>query len=161
MLSVSSEPEVALDCRNSLGESLVWDDRERRLFWVNIHKGEIWIWDPEAGALPTVLRLPERVGALGLRQEGGLVLGLASGFALFDPKTATLDRLDSVEADLPTTRLNDGRVGPGGRFLCGGMDEASPQHAISGLYSLDADRQATKLLDHISCANSLSWSPDG
>ena len=161
MLSVGSEPTVVLDCRNNLGESIVWDDRERRLYWVNIHDGEVWIWDPEGSAPPSVAHMPEPVGALGLREAGGLVLGLASGFALFHPQTSAVERLAYVEADLPTTRLNDGRVGPGGRFLCGGMDEADPQRGISALYSLDANHRATKLADGVSCANSLGWSPDG
>jgi L-arabinonolactonase len=161
MLKIGPEPGVVLDCRNNLGESILWDDRERVLYWVNIHDGEVWVWNPDAGVPPSILRLPERVGALGLRRNAGLVLALGSGFALFDPKTSFLERLADVESDLPTTRLNDGRVDPAGRFVCGGMDEASPQRAISALYALGGDRKPRKLLGGIVCTNSLCWSPDG
>jgi L-arabinonolactonase len=161
MLSMAEEPTVALDCRNCLGESIVWDDRARLLYWANIHDGEIWAWNPFAEKQPIVMKLPERIGALGLREQGGLALALASGFALFDPVSRSLERLADAERDLPTTRLNDGRVGPDGRFLCGGMDEGSPQRPLSSLYSLGRDRTPRKLLGQISCANSLCWSPDG
>jgi sugar lactone lactonase YvrE len=32
-----------------------------------------------------------------------------------------------VERDLSTTRLNDGRVDPTGRFVRGGMDDGAPR----------------------------------
>jgi len=161
MLQLSSQPTVALDCRNCLGESVVWDDRERRLFWVNIHDAEIWSWDPASDYEPVVLCLPERVGALGLRENRGLVLALASGFALFDPKTAHLEKLTDVESDLPTTRLNDGRIDPAGRFVCGGMDEGDPQRPLSAVYSFNRDHNPRKIIHDISCANSICWSPNG
>jgi L-arabinonolactonase len=114
MLELRPEPSVVLNCRNCLGESIVWDDRERVLYWVNIHDGEVWIRNPGTEFPPRFLRLPERVGTLGLRQDTGFVLALESGFALFDPKTSLLERLADVERDLPTTSLNDGRVNPAG-----------------------------------------------
>jgi L-arabinonolactonase len=158
---MTTETAVVLDCRNCLGESIVWDDREQRLYWTNVHDAEIWSWDPFGSEQPEVAHLPERVGALGLREQGGLVLALASGFALFDPRSGTLERCGAVEADLPTTRLNDGRVDPVGRFLCGGMDEGSPQQPLSALYAFDGARATHNILGGISCANSLCWSPDG
>jgi L-arabinonolactonase len=139
----------------------VWDDRERVLYWVNIHASEVWRWDPQGSGPPRVMRLPERVCAVGLRDNGGLVLALESGFALLAPKSLLLERLASVEVDLPTTRLNDGRTDPAGRFICGGMDEASFPRPISALYALGSTHTCQKLFAGITCTNSLCWSPDG
>jgi L-arabinonolactonase len=155
------QPEIALDCRNWLGESIIWDDRAAALYWVDIHAKAIWRWQPHGATAPKVFTLPERPGALGLRRDGGLVLGLESGFAFFDELTGVIDKIADVEADLPTTRLNDGRVDPAGRFLCGGMDEAENQQAISALYVLEPDRTVRRLLNGIACANSTCWSADG
>lgn len=160
-LAIGLEPRVILDCRNQLGECVLWDDRLGRLWWTDIHACELWEWDLYGGARPQVHFLPERVGAFGLREKGGLVLGLATGFALYDPATRSLERLADVESELKTTRLNDGRVDPFGRFVCGGMDESPDQRPISGVYLLDEARNVTRIVSNVHCANSICWSPDG
>lgn len=160
-MAYGKQPEIALDCRNWLGESIIWDDGASALYWVDIHAKSIWRWEPFGATAPRVFTLLERPGALGLRRDGGLVLGLESGFALFDESSGAIDKIADVEADLPTTRLNDGRVDIAGRFLCGGMDEAENQQAISALYVLEPDRTVRRLLNGIACANSTCWSADG
>lgn len=157
----SGQLGVALDCRNNLGESPVWDEREGVLWWTNIHEAEVWKWDPFANREPRVVRAAERVGALGLRGETGLVLALESGFALMDARSGKVEVISRVESELPTTRLNDGRVDPAGRFVCGGMDEGRPQSPLSALYSLESDHTTRRLLAGVSCSNSLCWSCDG
>ena len=157
-IALSTQPVVQLDCRNILGESPVWDEREQRLYWVNIHASQLWAWEP--GSEPQTVKMPERVGAIGLREQGGLVLALESGFALLDSFDAPLHTLTHV--DTPRhTRMNDGRVDPFGRFICGGMNEETPQRSNAALYSLDLDGRVAMLLDGIGCSNSLCWSPDG
>lgn len=160
-MHVGSNPVLALDCRNNLGESIVWDGRNERLYWANIHAGEIWSWQPSGSEAPRVSKLSERVGAIGLRQGAGLALALESGFAVIGHEDELPARIADVEPDLATTRLNDGRVDPQGRFVCGGMDEASPQRGISAVYSLRADGYFASLIDGVHCANSICWSPDG
>ena len=161
MDDIGSDPKVILDSRIELGESIVWNDQEQMLYWVDIHAGNLWFWNGDSNTQAKTLHLPERVGALGLCEGGGVVLALASGFAKFDPQLRKLERLADVESDLPTTRLNDGRIDSAGRFVCGGMDEGTPQQPLSSLYSLGADGKVRRLLDGISCANSICWSPDG
>lgn len=159
--NLDHSPRVVLDCRNQLGESVIWDERAAKLWWANIHDAEIWSWLPDSQSQPNVSELDERVGAIGLRENGGIVAALASGFAFIDREGGEPLQLAAIESDLPTTRLNDGRIDPAGRFVCGGMDEANPQQPISAVYSLDADRGVRVILDGIACANSTCWSPDG
>jgi L-arabinonolactonase len=157
-IAASAEPAVQLDCRNILGESPVWDEREQVLYWVNIHAAELWAW--RAGAAARTIKMPERVGAIGLRESGGLVLALESGFALLDGFDAPLHTIRRVETPAHT-RMNDGRVDPFGRFVCGGMNEETPQRSNAALYVLAGDGEVTLLLEGIGCSNSLCWSPDG
>ena len=56
--------------------------------------------------------VPERPIEVRLRQIDYVVPGLQSGFARFDEMTGGPERIADVEADLPTTRLNGGRVDP-------------------------------------------------
>ncbi|MDR5734008.1 SMP-30/gluconolactonase/LRE family protein [Caballeronia sp. LZ025] len=160
MVLALASPEVVLDCRNCLGESPVWDDISQTLHWTNIHAREIWSWKLSEHE-PTVRTMPERIGAIGLRAGGGLVLALESGFATLDDASMQPALLATLPMPAPHTRLNDGRVSPDGRFVCGGMNEETPQLATAALHSLDADCRVRELLPAISCANSLCWSPDG
>lgn len=159
--NVGEAPQAILPCGNDLGECVLWDEREAALWWVNIHDKEVWRWNPFSGERPRTFELPERVGALALRERGGLVLALESGFALFEPSEGRIENIAPVETDLPTTRLNDGRVDPAGRFVCGGMDEAEPQQPLSAVHALGRDRGVRQILGGVHCANSICWSPDG
>jgi L-arabinonolactonase len=156
-----AQAELVLDCRNWLGESVIWDDRNSVLYWVDIHGKELWRWRPFEGGEPSIFSLPERPGAVGLRETAGLVLGMEKGFAFFDEGTGRLETVASVEKNLPTTRLNDGRVDPVGRFVCGGMDEAADQQPISAVYSLEPDRSVRRLIDGVCCSNSTCWGANG
>ena len=154
------DAEVALDCRNDLGESVLWDPARGEVLWVNIHRAEIWRLRLASGELRTH-NLSERVGAIALRERGGLVVGIESGFALFDTDTARLRRIEDIEPHLASTRLNDGRCDRQGRFICGGMNEAAHGGAISSVYRLDPDLTVHRIIEGISCANSTCFSLDG
>jgi L-arabinonolactonase len=152
--------EIVHRAGNELGESVLWDGAREQLLWVDIQRGLLFRREHGSGAVREY-QLPERVGSVGLRAGGGLVVALASGFALSDAEGGELERLEAIEADLPTTRLNDGRVDRQGRFVCGGMDEAGDQQAITAVYRLRAGEPATRIIGDIACANSLCFSPDG
>ncbi len=147
-----------VDCKNKLGEVPVWDVAEQALYWVDIEGSLLQRLEPASGTRRT-WRLPERVCALALRQKGGLVLALASGFAFFDPATGALERLAVPEAHMPHNRMNDGKCDRRGRFWAGTMDDrlASPTGA---LYRLDPDLTCRRMESGIGISNSLAWSPD-
>ena len=153
------EIELAVDVRQELGESVLWDDRSGELVWVNIHKGEIWRHSRKLGLVRHAL--PDRVGAIGLRETAGYVVGLAKGFGFFDPTTGHFDPVADVESDQPNTRLNDGRCDRFGNFICGGIKEGPPEAPKSAVYRLSPDGGVERLIDGVSCANSTCFSPDG
>ncbi|WP_206447884.1 SMP-30/gluconolactonase/LRE family protein [Agrococcus sp. KRD186] len=153
----TAEPVVGSG--DGLGESVVWDAERSELSWVDIHAARLQRWGSETGLITATL--PERIGAIGLRAGGGHVAAFASGFALLGEDGEIERRIAEVEPELPTTRLNDGRVDRQGRFVCGGMDEAADQRAVSAVYRLDADGAVVRILDGIACANSIAFSPDG
>ena len=157
---MSVETGLVVDCRHLLGESIVWDADAGELVWVDIHDGEIWRYRVAEQTIRAHV-LPDRVGALGLCDDGTYVVALASGFARFDPSSEHVRHIADVEPELPTTRLNDGRVDRQGRFVCGGMDEAADQGPLSAVYRLDPDDTVHRLIDGIHCANSTCFSLDG
>jgi L-arabinonolactonase len=79
MQSASSSPtvEIAHRAANELGESVLWDAGREQLVWVDIQRGVLFRREDGGGAVREY-QLPERVGSIGLRAGGGLVLrGLA------------------------------------------------------------------------------------
>jgi len=133
--------ECVVDARNTTGESPLWSAREAALYWVDIPAGAIHRWCPATDE-QTAWRLPAAVGSIGLRGRGGLVVAMRNGFHLFDTETEKLTFLVNPEPDMPTNRLNDGKVSPEGRFWAGTMDERPDKQPIGSLYRLDADHRS-------------------
>jgi L-arabinonolactonase len=155
--------ELVVDGRHVLGEGILWNERTGRLLWTDIESSELWAHDPAGGALER-WPMPERLCAMALTADDGrLLLALASGLAFFDMRTGELARICEVEAHLPTTRLNDGRVDRQGRFVFGAFNEANdPKDPVGGFYRLNRDLSLERLpLGGVAIANSICFSLDG
>ena len=152
--------ECVVAGRNTTGESPVWSALEAALYWVDIPAGKVFRWRPGMGE-PDVWQLPAAVGSIGLRERGGLVAAMRSGFHLFDLATGALTFLHNPEPDVTTSRLNDGKVSPEGRFWAGTMDERPEKEPIASLYRLDPDHRCTRMAGGVMVSNGLAWSPDG
>jgi sugar lactone lactonase YvrE len=120
------QPGVAPDRRNRRRESVIREDREPALREADRHAKPLWRWPPFGDGAALAFALPERPRVVGPRRTDGLVLGRASGFALFDEAAGQPDKIAKGETDLPTTRRNEERadneerVDLAGRFVCGG-----------------------------------------
>ncbi|TMH34487.1 MAG: SMP-30/gluconolactonase/LRE family protein [Betaproteobacteria bacterium] len=93
--------ECVIDARNTTGESPLWSAREAALYWVDIPEGRIFRWQPKTGERRT-WQLPAPVGSIGLRERGGLVTAMRTGFHLFDLETEQLTFLCHPEPDIAT-----------------------------------------------------------
>jgi len=152
--------QCVLDARDELGESIVWCAEERALYRVDILAPAIHRLEPATGAVRS-WPMPAAIGSLGLREVGGAVVALKNGFHLFDFESASLRFIVDPEPDKPDNRLNDGKVGPDGRFWAGSMDDRADKEAVGALYRLDADGTCHKMVDGLVVSNGLAWSPDG
>src|SRR5258708_7010066 len=81
--------ECAYDGKHLLGESPVWNDRDKALYWVDIYGPTINRLDPSTGKVRT-WTLPDPVGSIGLRARNGLVAATKRGFHFFDIETGTV-----------------------------------------------------------------------
>lgn len=146
--------EIAGTHRCAIGESPVWDHRTGCLWWVDITGQTV---QRLHGDVFDIWPIGEPVGCLALAEDG-LVLGTASGFALFDPTSGRVTPLAAVEADRPRNRLNDGAVSRSGRFFAASMADP-PDHPNAALHRLDGQR-ATCLVEGLHVGNGLAFSPD-
>lgn len=150
-----------VDAKAELGEGTIWDPAAGVLWWIDIYSRLIHRYNPSTGADDT-WEAPEFLGCIGLRQKGGLVLTMASGFYFFDPANGQFTPIADPEAHMSNTRFNDGKPDRQGRFWSGSMFEApgKPVEFIASLYRMDTDLSIHKMIEGIGCCNGLAWSPD-
>jgi len=145
--------------QDSLGESVIWCPRSRKVWWLDILKPCLQSYDPATGA-HKVYPLPgPNCGCAALRTSGGFVLAMDNGLHSFDPESGRLELLFHPEPQPPSNRYNDGRCDRRGRFWLGTMDSAI-RGPSGSLYRLGADRSVKKFLEGIRVPNSTAFSPD-
>ena len=140
-----------------LGESPFWHPHEHMLYWVDIpgkhiHRCNIFMGSVESWAMPT------EPGSIAPAQSGGLVIALRDGIYRAKQWGGALDKLASAQHDTATTRFNDGKADPAGRFWAGTMYEPRVL-ASAGLFMLEGDALQAKV-SNATVANGLAWSPD-
>ncbi|MES2977479.1 MAG: SMP-30/gluconolactonase/LRE family protein [Pseudomonadota bacterium] len=148
---------------NELGESPFWHPDEQSLYWVDIPARKLCRLAPSQGEEPQTWAMPMEPGSIAPARSGGLVLSLRDGFYRAPGWGGELQRLTKAEHDISTTRFNDGKADPVGRFWAGTMYE--PRTAAKAeLFSIDC-RHGQPVLERkavgATIANGLAWSPDG
>lgn len=154
-----SAPRLVLQTEDVIGEVPLWDMDAGRLQWIDIFKPALYNYDPATGELETHTP-PEKLGSYGLAGPGRYIVAGRGGIAMWQPGKGSFERLSTPEADRPDNMLNDGRVGPDGRFIVGSMDKM-----LTGPHGRlwQVDRGQTRLLQDrdVMLPNSICWSPDG
>ncbi|MDQ2656415.1 MAG: SMP-30/gluconolactonase/LRE family protein, partial [Bacteroidota bacterium] len=102
----------------------------------------------------------KRVGTVVPARNGNLILGLQGEIAELDPVSGAVKSLLQLEPELSDNRCNDGKCDPAGRFWVGTMHlECKP--GSGSLYCVDKDLGVNRVLDGLTIANGMGWSPDG
>ena len=140
-----------------LGESPFWHPHEQMLYWVDIpgkciHRCNIFMGSVEGWAMPS------EPGSIAPAESGGLVVALRDGIYRAREWGGALIKLAAAQHDTATTRFNDGKADPVGRFWVGTMYEPRTQ-ASAGLYVLNGAALEAKV-SNATIANGLAWSPD-
>jgi sugar lactone lactonase YvrE len=145
-----------------LGEHPVWDDRTGTLWCVDVLGGAIVALPrvtAEAAPPPRRTRLGSVVGAMALREDGGIVALVDDCIGFFHSR-GRADR-DPIAVEMPAgVRFNDAACDPAGRLLFGtaALDGRS---AIGQLRMLDRAGRISLCIDGLVESNGLAWSADG
>jgi sugar lactone lactonase YvrE len=164
----SMTAERVLDAADIVGESLVYDERQNALFWVDIggkrihrlfldnRRHELW---------PT----PDFPTSIGLRSDGGAIVGLRDRVVLWD-YAEDFRTLAVVEPDLQDNRLNEGCVGPDGAYWVGTMQnnlhpDGSPKDITrnsGAVYRIDLYGRVTRMTPReFGITNTMVWTENG
>lgn len=153
------EVSCVYDAKAVLGEGPFWDVAGQRLYWVDIKGQLIHQFNPNTG-IDNHWSTPEVIGSLAVRKKGGLVVALRSGFYFYDLELNQATPAAIPADHLEQNRFNDGTTDRQGRFWSGSMDD-NEKEPTGGLFRLDAKLGCEQLVEGITVANSLCWSPDG
>jgi sugar lactone lactonase YvrE len=162
--SLPAAATLALDSHCTLGEGITWWGGRGVLLWTDIQESRLWMHTPTE-SVTRKWNLPDRLGSMAVCSSGALLLGLAKGLSLAtlddDGPELAVTPVVAVEPELPSTRINDGRVDRGGAFVFGTMDdsEAAP---LGHFYQYSAAFGLRRLdLPAVTIANSICFSLDG
>ncbi|MFK0693125.1 SMP-30/gluconolactonase/LRE family protein [Mesorhizobium sp. IMUNJ 23033] len=159
---------LVFDARDVVGESLIWDDRRNRLVWIDIIGRRIHRLDPLTLAHES-WETPDLVSSIGLRADGGAIVGLRNEIALWD-FGGPFRTITTIEPDRPGIRLNEGVVAPDGSFWVGTMaNNIGPDDApvaitqeAGQLFRVGPGGDVTSLSeDHFGITNTMVWTQDG
>ena len=140
-----------------LGEGVIWNPAERRLYWVDAYGPMIRRYDPNTGDVQS-WKMPEIIGSLVFDRTGGIVAGLQSGFCRVSLDPVAVEQVVNPQPG-PDVIFNDGKCDRRGRYLVGTMDRNfAPGAGV--LWRLDPDWSTHRLDDGITVSNGLAWSPD-
>ncbi|WP_261934315.1 SMP-30/gluconolactonase/LRE family protein [Sphingomonas bisphenolicum] len=145
--------------RCGIGEGVLWDEREQRVYAVDILARQIVRYDPIAGSAER-FDVGEIIGSMALRETGGAVLGLATGVSLFDFDSGEARLLVDVEPEDRSLLLTEGKADPAGRFVVSSFAMAM-REPVGSFFAIGRDGGATRLRGGVTVPNGLAWSPDG
>jgi L-arabinonolactonase len=151
-------PRIVARTADVLAEGPVWDGARGRLWWVDIERGLLHSATATGADLRTI-RFPERIGSFALR-DGGFIVALERGISLCDAQGAGLSRVFANPEAPGTTRFNDGKCDPAGRFYAGTLDFEFVR-PLGALYRVGADLAGRCVVPDVCISNGLAWSPDG
>ncbi len=162
-----SDIEEVLRAHAMNGETPTWSIGRQRLFWIDVRKHELHLFDPATGRDQS-WEMPSWIGCYG-QTDRGAVVALRDGLFAFDVETGALEFVAPPPYDARRFTFNDGRGDPRGRFLSGTMyvplkpSDQSKDDAPHGtpLWRLASGGRWEPLTPDRHTSNGLAWSPDG
>ncbi|MFW2829380.1 SMP-30/gluconolactonase/LRE family protein [Sphingomonas sp. ID0503] len=145
--------------RDVLGEGTLWCARQNALYWVDILAPAINRLSLTDGRIDR-WAMPEPVGWLVEREQGGFIAGLKSGFAALTVDPLSITPIADPEPHLPGSRMNDGKADVSGHIWCGTMDTAE-ENACGTLYRLAPDLSWQAMDRDYGVPNGPAFSGDG
>ncbi len=150
-----------LKARAVLAEGALWSPVEQKLYWIDQMRPEIHRFDPATGYDEKFdLALPDQLGGLVRRAEGGFVLAGSDGYSVIDPTFSTRKQLGNPFAHQPRATFNDAKVNRDGTLFAGTTDKLESEK-LGQLYTLIPAGSPAMIADGYICSNGPSFSPDG
>lgn len=146
------------DTKSELGEGPTYDRIMDTAWWFDI-EGRVLFEHRFEQNNTTQHGLPGKASMLGVVDEATALIAMEDGLYVRDTKTGDPVLHQSLEADNPETRSNDGRVHSSGALWIGTMGHRA-ERGVGAIYHFLSGK-LTKLYPQITIPNAICFSPDG
>jgi sugar lactone lactonase YvrE len=140
------------------GESLRWDDRRGRLYFVDAAALALH-WLEDGAVEPRAMDMPSLPTGLVLTESGRVVVILEDGVYLADVDTGSLEKFADNPGPPPEPRLNDAQADRAGNLVTGSL--AFTHNPVGAFWWLSSKGEWALLDRGISDANGPAFPPDG
>jgi sugar lactone lactonase YvrE len=149
----SVEPVANYQCQ--VGENPLWDEREGRLYWVDIDSARLFRVEHETLAHECFHRGSDKIGGFTFQADGSLLLFEVDRIAQL-AKNGTR-RVIAEQIDREMVRFNDVIADPEGRVFAGTIGKTEQS---GGLFRIDLDGSVETVWRGTGIANGMGFSPD-
>jgi len=151
--------EVVTEYKCLCAEGPVWDSKNSCIYWIDILSGDIHRYSVVSATLVTY-NTGEKIGAISLRNNTGLIAALKTGIYEIDFEKKQKRLIADPEEEIPGNRFNDGKCDARGRFWAGTMDDGNGIAKAGTLYVLDENKKISPVIADLTISNGLAWSID-
>lgn len=144
--------EIIFDEKLLVGESPVWDEKAKKLYFVDIRGNCYYSMDYKTGEYQK-FDVPQMLGCMAMCENGDLLLSMEDG-VYRTTKEGNLC-LAHQKTKIKGERFNDGKVGPDGAYYVGTAGEN-----FSGAFYRLKDGELVELFDGCACSNGIDWTKD-
>ncbi len=154
----SLEAEIEYKIASDLGEGALWNYKTQELYWIDIEKKLLNIYNPETKENKTI-NMPSRIGTVVPVNSEEVLSALEDGVYKTNLKTGVSELFVDMSEPLKECRLNDGKVDPNGRFWVGSMHwDQKKGHAK--LFSINEKGAFSTKIDSVTISNGIVWTSD-
>ncbi len=158
MISITYQLNCIFAGNDLLGESPIWHQQEKKLYWVDAIKPALHALCPYSGEHQQ-WKMPALIGSIAPRKRGGLIAAIGCGIAFIDLPSGKVSMQKLINPPLCNKHLNDGKCDRQGRFWVGEVshDKTKPNGKI---YRFDGDGSLHIMQENIALFNGPCWSPN-
>ena len=147
-------PEPVANHHCLVGENPLWNEREGRIYWVDIDSGRLFRADHATLENECFYRGPV-IGGFTFQEDGSLLLFEADRIATLEPNGRRRIIAERIDPDMK--RFNDVIADPEGRVYAGTIGRTDES---AGVYRIGLDGKVTCLWKGSGCANGMGFSND-
>ncbi|CAC11786.1 conserved hypothetical protein [Thermoplasma acidophilum] len=147
------EPEILFRKIDDLGEGPTYDERRKRVYWVDIRGKKFHYLSLENSEMKTFQSIG-MISSIVPTDRDLMAATVDHGLYLIDD-AGKHTLLTEVEKDQKSTRFNDGKADPFGNYVAGTMD-LEEKRPIGSLYVLTG-KTIRRILENLTISNGIAW----